>query len=60
MKRIMLDNYFFDNPTKENLRKLIDELELCQREGLISYSDKEYIIASRLRYYKENVDPSQR
>lgn len=44
---------FYEEPSKETYKDYMDELELTHREGLISYSDMEYIKAAALRVLKE-------
>lgn len=56
MKRIILDNYFLAEPSKENFIILKDELEKCVALGLLSYSDMCIIIKDRKARIRELKD----
>lgn len=49
---MLYDDRFFAEPSRENLDKLISEIDKCQVEGFISYKDAEDIISFRLAYYR--------
>lgn len=53
MKRLLTSAKFYTKPNKETMKLYFQELELSHREGLVSFSDMEYLKAAALKYLKD-------